>query len=91
MSDFQRELAENRSVVVEGRDIATHVFPSADYKFYHKSKSIVVPRMKGRDKPWRYPFGDIFIYSYNKSHRVLAYRNQWEKSLPGIGYNATLK
>ena len=34
LSDLQRKLAENKKVVVEGRDIATHVFPSADYKFY---------------------------------------------------------
>ena len=41
LSDFQRELAENRSVVVEGRDIATHVFPSADYKFYLTADAMV--------------------------------------------------
>ncbi len=34
LSDFQKKLAKNRNAVVEGRDIATHVFPSADYKFY---------------------------------------------------------
>ena len=34
LSDLQRRLAENKSVVVEGRDIGTHVFPEADYKFY---------------------------------------------------------
>ena len=34
LSDFQRKLASNRDVVVEGRDIATNVFPSADFKFY---------------------------------------------------------
>jgi len=34
LSNLQRKLAENRNVVVEGRDIATHVFPFADYKFY---------------------------------------------------------
>ena len=34
LSDLQRKLAKNRNAVVEGRDIATHVFPSADYKFY---------------------------------------------------------
>ena len=41
LSDFQRELAENRNVVVEGRDIATHVFPSADYKFYLTADAMV--------------------------------------------------
>ena len=47
--------------------------------------------MKGRDNPWRYPFCDIFIYTYNKEHNILSYRNQWGKWLPGIGFNATLK
>ena len=63
---------------------------SEDYKFYHKSKSIVVPGMKGRDNPSKYPFGDIFIYTYNKEQRFFCYRNQWEKWLPDIGFNATL-
>ena len=34
LSNLQRKLAEDKNVVVEGRDIATKVFPSADYKFY---------------------------------------------------------
>ena len=34
LSNLQRKLAEDKNVVVEGRDIATKVFPSADHKFY---------------------------------------------------------
>jgi len=34
LSKLQRKLAKDKDVVVEGRDIATNVFPSADYKFY---------------------------------------------------------
>ena len=35
LSNLQRELAKDKkNVIVEGRDIATKVFPSADYKFY---------------------------------------------------------
>ena len=34
LSGLQRKLARDKDVVVEGRDIATNVFPSADYKFY---------------------------------------------------------
>ncbi len=30
----QRKLAEKSNVVMEGRDIGTHVFPQADFKFY---------------------------------------------------------
>ena len=32
--EFQRQMASNRNVVLEGRDIGTVVFPDADYKFY---------------------------------------------------------
>ena len=34
LSQLQRELAKGKDVVVEGRDIATNVFPEADFKFY---------------------------------------------------------
>ena len=30
----QREFANDHSIVMEGRDITTEVFPDADYKFY---------------------------------------------------------
>ena len=32
--EYQRKMAQNRNVVLEGRDIGTVVFPNADYKFY---------------------------------------------------------
>jgi cytidylate kinase len=34
MVELQREIGENRSVVAEGRDIGTVVFPETEYKFY---------------------------------------------------------
>ena len=34
LSHLQRELAKGKDVVVEGRDIATNVFPEANFKFY---------------------------------------------------------
>ena len=34
MVDFQRNIAGESDCVLEGRDIGTVVFPSADYKFY---------------------------------------------------------
>ncbi|HBH11825.1 MAG: Cytidylate kinase [Clostridiales bacterium 38_11] len=33
-TDFQRKLAENNNVVMEGRDIGTVVFPKAEFKFF---------------------------------------------------------
>lgn len=32
--ELQRKIAENKNVVLEGRDIGTVVFPNADFKFY---------------------------------------------------------
>lgn len=34
LSEFQREIAAEYNVVIEGRDTGTVVFPYADYKFY---------------------------------------------------------
>jgi len=34
MVDLQRELAEGKNVIMEGRDITTYVFPNADVKIY---------------------------------------------------------
>jgi cytidylate kinase len=32
--EYQRQMAQGKNVVLEGRDIGTVVFPNADYKFY---------------------------------------------------------
>ena len=34
MVDIQRNFSKNKDIVVEGRDIGTHVFPNAEYKFF---------------------------------------------------------
>ena len=34
MVNLQRKLAENKNVIMEGRDICTYVFPNADVKIY---------------------------------------------------------
>ncbi|WP_313345605.1 (d)CMP kinase [Sedimentibacter sp.] len=34
MVDLQRKIAENKNVILDGRDIGTVVFPNADYKFF---------------------------------------------------------
>ena len=38
LSDLQRDLAKNKDIVVEGRDIGTNVFPEAEFKFYLSAK-----------------------------------------------------
>ena len=37
MVELQRKMAETRSIVMDGRDIGTVVFPDADYKFFLKA------------------------------------------------------
>lgn len=34
MVDLQRKIAENKNVILDGRDIGTKVFPDADFKFF---------------------------------------------------------
>ena len=34
MVDLQREIGKRNSVILDGRDIGSYVFPNADYKFY---------------------------------------------------------
>lgn len=34
MVEIQREFSSNKDIVIEGRDIGSHVFPNADYKFF---------------------------------------------------------
>ncbi|WP_326909057.1 (d)CMP kinase [Sedimentibacter sp. MB31-C6] len=34
MVTLQRNIAKNKSVILDGRDIGTHVFPNANYKFF---------------------------------------------------------
>ncbi len=34
MVELQREISENKNVILDGRDIGTVVFPNADYKFF---------------------------------------------------------
>ncbi len=34
ITEIQRDFAKDNNIVVEGRDIGTHVFPNANYKFF---------------------------------------------------------
>jgi len=45
----QRKLAEKSDVVMEGRDIGTHVFPDADFKFYINADLEVRARRRLKD------------------------------------------
>lgn len=43
MVDLQRNIGEKSSVILDGRDIGSYVFPNADYKFY----LIATPKERG--------------------------------------------
>ena len=44
MVDIQREIGTRSSVILDGRDIGSYVFPNADYQFY----LVVTPEERGR-------------------------------------------
>ncbi len=44
MVDVQRNIGERSSVILDGRDIGSYVFPNADYKFY----LIATPEERGK-------------------------------------------
>tara|TARA_B100000945_G_scaffold76498_1_gene59071 strand:- start:522 stop:1172 length:651 start_codon:yes stop_codon:yes gene_type:complete len=41
MVEIQRNFSNKKDIVVEGRDIGSHVFPNADYKFFIKADILV--------------------------------------------------
>ena len=41
MVEIQRKFSNKKDIVVEGRDIGSHVFPNADYKFFIKADILV--------------------------------------------------
>ena len=51
---------------------------AADYKFYHKTNSIITPSEKKKENPWRYPFVDVFIYKHHQQYNVTTYRNRFK-------------
>ena len=49
MVEIQREFSSNKDIVIEGRDIGSHVFPNADYKFYIEADIIVRASRRMKD------------------------------------------
>lgn len=44
-----REMSKTQSVIMDGRDIGTHVFPHADYKFFLKATPLERARRRQKD------------------------------------------
>ncbi|HAE43639.1 MAG TPA: (d)CMP kinase [Clostridiales bacterium] len=78
-TNFQRKLAENNNVVMEGRDIGTVVFPNADFKFFLNASHEVRGRRRyqelknsGKDVSLSETIEAIRTRDKNDSNRELA-------------------
>ena len=49
VTDKLRKMSETQSVIMDGRDIGTHVFPNADYKFFLKATSLERAKRRMKD------------------------------------------
>lgn len=77
--DLQRKIAEENSVIMDGRDIGTVVLPNADVKiFLTASPEARAERRykelseKGNPPPYEEVLSDIIQRDYNDSHRAAA-------------------
>lgn len=74
--EMQRNISKNKSIILDGRDIGTVVFPNAKYKFYLVASSYV--RAKRRfeqneiDKSFEEIKEDIEKRDYLDSHREIS-------------------
>lgn len=74
--EMQRNISKNKSIILDGRDIGTVVFPDAKYKFYLDASSFV--RAKRRfeqneiDKSFEEIKKDIEKRDYLDSHREVS-------------------
>ena len=76
MVEVQRKIAQGKSVVMEGRDITTVVFPNADYKFYldasietRAKRRYQENQEKGIDMTYEEILENIKARDYNDMHK----------------------
>lgn len=77
--DLQRAFAEGNSVVMDGRDIGTHVLPNATLKIYLTASCEVRAQRrhkelldKGREESFDKVLADIVERDYADSHRAVS-------------------
>lgn len=75
---IQREIGHRKSVVMDGRDIGTNVFPDAQYKFFltatpeeRARRRVKELNEKGDDVSYEETLEDIKKRDYNDTHRKL--------------------
>lgn len=86
--NMQREIAENNSVIMDGRDIATVVLPNAEVKIFltasakaranRRYKELIE---KGENVEYNDVLSDIEKRDYNDSHRAIAPLKPSEESI----------
>lgn len=92
--DLQRKMGETKSVIMDGRDIGTNVFPNAKYKFFitataeeranRRYKELIE---KGQDVVYETILKDIIQRDHNDSTRAL---NPLKKADDAIELDTTL-
>lgn len=92
--DMQRKISQNKSIILDGRDIGTVVFPNAKYKFFLVASSEV--RAKRRyeqneiDKPLEEIKKDIEKRDYLDSHREISPLKKAEDAIEIDSSNLTI-
>lgn len=92
--DMQRKISQNKSIILDGRDIGTVVFPNAKYKFFLVASSEV--RAKRRyeqneiDKSLEEIQKDIEKRDYLDSHREISPLKKTEDAIEIDSSNLTI-
>lgn len=98
MVEVQRNLANNQSVVMEGRDITTVVFPNADYKFYldasiecRAKRRTKENEEKGIDMSYEEVYEHIKTRDYNDMHKEVGSLTRTEDQIYIDSTNLTIE
>lgn len=78
--DLQREMAKNQSVILDGQDIGTVVFPDADFKFFFTAD--VEKRAKKRTEDLIKKGEDVTYESVKKALEQRELENKTRKEAP---------
>ncbi len=88
MTELQRKTAKKISMIVDGRDIGTYVFPDADYKFYitaevseRARRRMLQNKEKGIESDIKQLEEEIAARDYNDMNRKMAPLRQAEDAV----------
>lgn len=79
MVDLQRKIAENKNVILDGRDIGTMVFPNADFKFFITASEETRAKrrfdqiiLKGKEAEYENILSDLKLRDKNDTTRKIS-------------------